>query len=136
MFHQTDVFCWTPKLSGQAGPWRRSDQQRAARFTNLPFNRAVTLPTAIVLLTASVATVVPVWLQTLGWVGDTFALVIGGTVTALVSFVVLCLASRCTSSGYKLFWHAVSKRGHGEALSRFMFGEACPNCGSTRTSGA
>jgi hypothetical protein len=108
--------------------------QPAARFLNLPFNRAVTLSAAFAVLTGSIATVVPMCFRAWGWFSEEFALtlILSGVATAVPSFVVLCIASRCTKCSYKLFWHAVSKGEHSEGLTWFMFAEACPNCGGTR----
>lgn len=55
-----------------------------------------------------------------------------GVVLTGLAFAGLCVFARCRTCGYRLFWHAVSRRDHSEGIWWFLTAEECPKCGWTR----
>jgi DNA-directed RNA polymerase subunit RPC12/RpoP len=99
----------------------------------LPINRAATWAMLVVLVVGGALVTAPGWGQAVLPV-DT-ALVTAPTVgvgLAGLAFAGLCVLVRCRACGYRLFWHAVSRRDHRDGILWFLTAERCPECGHTR----
>jgi predicted nucleic-acid-binding Zn-ribbon protein len=99
----------------------------------LPVNRAATWAMLALLVVGGVLLLVPVLGQTVLPALSTMP-EIGVALTGL-AFAGLCVFVRCRGCGYRLFWHAVSRRDHSDGIWWFLTAEECPKCRCTRHPG-
>lgn len=86
----------------------------------------------VVMVGGAVLGASPAW--GVAWLGEerAFALTLIGIALFLPAFGALCGFTRCEGCGYKLFWHAVSKRPHTDSIGWLFTASTCPACGHSR----
>jgi len=99
----------------------------------LPINRAMTWAMLVIFVLGGVLVTAPGWGQMVLPAETAFVLApeVGVGVSGL-AFAGLCLLVRCRRCGYRLFWHAVSRRDHKDGISWFLTARECPECGESR----
>ncbi len=104
------------------------------RMLSLPVRRPLSIVLMFaLLLIGGVLALAPAWGRE--WLGKDLAqltLPLTGVAIAVPAFVALCVFARCENCGYKLFWHAVSKRPHTDSTGWFFAARECPVCGHSR----
>ncbi len=99
----------------------------------LPINRAATWVMLVIFVVGGVLVTAPGWGESLLPPGKALGMApeVGVGLSGL-AFAGLCVLVRCRRCGYRLFWHAVSRREHSEGISWFLTAHQCPECGYTR----